>query len=132
MTHSGTKNVLFRLSGPVVPGDSRGRLIGFPTLNVDTDTSEVQSGVYAGYLVMPEKDLPALIHLGPRPTVGDSNSRLEIHVISFPDGVDFDRVEVYGVGFIRGVLKFDSVQALSEQLQRDKMTALEKFFPSEF
>ena len=142
MTDPFAKKELFRFEGPVVPGDGRGRRMGFPTLNVATDVSGVKPGVYAGYLAYDalrglhgglqnaSQDFPALIHVGPRPTVGDSKSRLEVYLLSFPDGAVFDRIEVYGVGFIRGIFKFDSVDALSLRLQRDKVVANERFFSS--
>jgi riboflavin kinase/FMN adenylyltransferase len=112
------------MRGPVVPGDQRGRQIGFPTANVAVATEMLlpADGIYAGQLIRAAgAALPAAIYLGKRPTFYEDQpvSLLEVHALDFADDLYGERVGVRFTHRIRGDQKFDSVEDLSTQLQRD-------------
>lgn len=112
------------MRGPVMPGDQRGRQIGFPTANVAIADEMLlpADGIYAGHLVRASgESLPAAIYLGRRPTFYEDQpaSLLEVHVLDFDGDLYGERVGVRFTHRIRGDQRFDSVDTLAEQLQRD-------------
>jgi len=118
-----------RVSGTVVHGDHRGRELGYPTANLSQDASGLvpADGVYAGWLLrtdLPEADqdrtLPAAISIGTNPTFDGHQRRVEAYALDRTD------LELYGenvsvelVERLRPTEKFDSVEALLEQMERD-------------
>lgn len=116
----------FSLSGTVVQGDQRGRTIGYPTLNL-APISERKllppDGVYAVRVQLPEGSFGGMLNLGPRPTVGDRQRRIETHV--FDAGADWygARIRLDFVARLRGVQAFAGLDALKDQLARDETQA---------
>lgn len=111
-----------RVEGVVVRGARRGRDLGFPTANLETlpHTAIPGDGVYAGYLHAPGERWPAAISIGTNPTFGDGARVVEAYAL------DRDDLDLYGehvgvdfVARLRDTLKFDSVDALVEQMHRD-------------
>jgi riboflavin kinase / FMN adenylyltransferase len=117
---------LHRVSGLVVHGDHRGRDLGYPTANADVaDSMAVPAdGVYAGrFRVDGDRAIwrPAAVSVGTNPTFDGDARRVEAFVLDAPE--DYD---VYGqwadiefVERIRGMARFDSVEALVEQMTVD-------------
>ena len=115
-----------RVSGVVVHGDHRGRELGYPTANVDVaDSMAVPAdGVYAGrFRVEGEPALwrPAAISVGTNPTFDGETRRVEAFVLDAPEGYDVygQWADVEFVERIRPMLRFDSVEALVEQMAED-------------
>ena len=113
----------YALSGPVVHGDGRGRRINIPTANIDYPKDKVipVNGVYACWAWIGEERHPAAVNIGINPTFtpDKETSNVEAHIL------DFDR-ELYGqelklefVEYLREELKFNSVEALLEQIHAD-------------
>ena len=117
----------FSVEGEVVVGQQRGRLLGFPTANIES-TNELlpKIGVYAGWLAWDGVKHPAAINIGFNPTFeGLTQPRIEAHVI------DETALSLYGracrVFFhsrIRDEQKFDGVEALKQQIRLDSGEAL--------
>lgn len=110
--------------GLVQHGDKRGRELGFPTANVSVPGSILlpADGIYAGWLRREGGDvLPTAISLGRRPTFYETAdaSLLEAHVLDFAGDLYDEHVAVRFVQRLRGEAKFDSVDELVEQMQRD-------------
>lgn len=111
--------------GPVVVGDKRGRQIGFPTANVAVpDTMLIPTeGIYSGELVLDSggRVLPSAVYIGKRPTFYDDSARtvVEVHALDFEGDLYSEVVAVRFHDFIRTDEKFDSVEDLAAQLQRD-------------
>lgn len=105
------------LSGKVVHGDQRGRLLGFPTANVRIAGPRVpRFGVYAGRL----DGHPAAVSVGVRPTFGsDLEPMIEAYLLDFEGDLYGRHVCVELLEFIRGEEKFDSTEALVQQIQDD-------------
>jgi riboflavin kinase / FMN adenylyltransferase len=120
-----------RVEGVVVRGQQRGRALGFPTANLETPphTAIPADGIYAGWLSSlddnagdrPEHRWPAAISIGTNPTFGAGGERtVEAYAL---DRTDLDLYGMHAaIDFIerlRGTLRFDSVDALVEQMRRD-------------
>jgi riboflavin kinase/FMN adenylyltransferase len=110
--------------GTVTRGDERGRELGFPTANVAPGALAVPAdGVYAGRLrVLPDGEpMPAAISVGTNPTFdGERERRVEAYVLDRDDLDLYDEtVEVSFVARLRGMVRFDSVEALVAEIQRD-------------
>jgi riboflavin kinase / FMN adenylyltransferase len=115
--------------GIVVRGDQRGRELGYPTANVPTAhlTAAPADGVYAGRLRRLDtgESYPAAISVGTNPTFdGERERRVESYVL------DRDDLELYGVEVevafvdrIRGMVRFDGVDALIDTMRQDVVTA---------
>jgi riboflavin kinase/FMN adenylyltransferase len=115
----------YSVRGVVVEGDKRGRELGFPTANVPTDalTAVPPDGVYAGRLRRLDTGevYPAAISVGTNPTFdGVRYRRVETYVLDRTDlelyGVE---VEVSFVERLRGMVAFESVDALVVQMKND-------------
>ena len=111
----------YRICGRVAHGDKRGRTIGFPTANIRLNRPAIPlSGVYTVTLCSPELgDVPGIANIGRRPTVGGVRDQLEVHLF------DFEK-DIYGMNIcvsfhhkIRDEKKFDSFEALKQQIERD-------------
>ncbi len=116
--------------GPVVAGDQRGRLIGFPTANVAVDTRIAlpADGVYAAWYERPDGAVhPAAVNIGKRPTFYDNAERslVEAHLIDFTGDLYGEVARVRFVERLRGEQRFDGIDAIAAQLQLDVAAAAE-------
>ncbi len=134
----------YRLRGMVTHGAARGAKIGFPTANVDAiDTILPGMGVYAGRAYVSEKESgdsslsgtglwpvaspagrrchswPAAINIGPSPTFGVDEVRVEVHLIGFAGSLYGQPLEVDFIARLRDIQPFGGVDALVAQLRRD-------------
>jgi riboflavin kinase/FMN adenylyltransferase len=114
----------FEVRGTVVGGDQRGRLLGFPTANVEVSNRVCMpaDGVYAGLFERPNGDVHACaINIGRRPTFYEhaETSMLEAHLLDFDDDLYGENASVRFTNFLRSERKFDGVDALIEQLRSD-------------
>jgi riboflavin kinase/FMN adenylyltransferase len=119
----------FVVTGVVVRGDQRGRELGYPTANVPTRdlTAAPADGVYAGWLRRLDtgERLPAAISVGTNPTFdGERDRRVESYVLDRDDLELYDvEVEVAFVERIRGMVRFEGVDALVETMRDDVVQA---------
>jgi riboflavin kinase / FMN adenylyltransferase len=111
-------------SGKKCSGEGRGKIIGFPTINVLLSSlSEEEYGVYAVKVFL-EGNLQEYLgvgHFGPRPTFGDIHFSAEIHLFSFSDDIK-DGVEITIFRIlpkIRSIQKFSSSDELKKQINLD-------------
>lgn len=112
------------IRGVVEHGDHRGRTIGFPTANVAApgDLMLPCDGVYAGWYYRPDGVARlAAINLGRRPTFHDENGLrlLEAHLLDFDDDLYREHARVQFSRWLRGEVKFPSVDQLVAQMHRD-------------
>ena len=117
----------FCLSGRIRHGDKRGRTIGFPTANLRIqDNIAAANGVYAVKIKGLNKDqLLGVANLGNRPTVGGTETRLEVHIFDFDQTVYGKHIVVELCEFIRPEKKFKDFAALTAQIHKDAITAAE-------
>ena len=110
--------------GVVVEGDRRGRELGFPTANVNVpgDILLPADGIYAGWYVRADGSLhAAALSIGRRPTFYATAhaSLLEAHLLDFDGDLYGEPARVRFVARLRAEEKFESVDALVEQMHRD-------------
>jgi riboflavin kinase/FMN adenylyltransferase len=118
----------YRICGHVAHGNKRGRTIGFPTMNVGLlRRSTPLRGVFAVQVLgLADRPLPGVANIGNRPTLaGDDRFLLEVHLFDFADEVYGRHVEVDFVEYIREERRFESFEALREQIGRDAKRARE-------
>lgn len=126
---SGTNVLLgypYFFQGKVVGGNKIGRTIGFPTANIEPDFEHKlvpREGVYAVRVRFNGKTWPGMLNIGFRPTVDQNKTgrrSIEVHLPGF-EGSMYDRhLKVSFVERIRDEMKFRDIDALKEQLQKDK------------
>ena len=113
-----------RVVGTVVPGDGRGRTIGFPTANVAARTPLLPAhGVYAVRLVVGGEALPAVMNYGSRPTFGGGAPTFEVHVLDRTLDLYGQDVGVDLISRVREERKFAGVDALVAQIGQDVAAA---------
>lgn len=127
----------YSLTGRVVKGEGRGRSIGFPTANLAVDHPRKvipAVGVYAVrvYLETPDDRASStgdgavtsayagMMNIGRRPTFGDHELTLEVHLLDFQRTIYGSDLRIEFVARMRDEQKFESVEALTEQLSRDR------------
>jgi riboflavin kinase/FMN adenylyltransferase len=109
----------FVLTGEVVHGDERGRELGFPTANLVPDPRFVTPahGIYA---CVANKEIPAAVNIGVRPTfVTGRGELIEAYLIDWTGDLYGTELELAFLRRLRGEKRFDSVDALVEQMGRD-------------
>ncbi|MCU1490843.1 MAG: riboflavin biosynthesis protein [Acidimicrobiaceae bacterium] len=109
--------------GVVVSGDRRGRTLGFPTANVESEgpVELPDDGVYAGRFRRADGSVhTAAISIGRRPTYYEAGIRLvEAHLLDFDGDLYGERVQVEVGPRVRGQLRFSSSEELIAQIERD-------------
>ncbi|MEO7247026.1 MAG: bifunctional riboflavin kinase/FAD synthetase [Novosphingobium sp.] len=116
----------FAIRGSVQHGDKNGRLLGFPTANLEMGTYlRPRYGIYAvrGYLPDAKtgqvRVLDGAANLGVRPSFDPPRELLEPHFFDFDGDLYGQEIEVAFHQFLRGEAKFDSMDALMAQMERD-------------
>lgn len=121
----------YTVEGTVVRGDQRGRTIGVPTANLETPNLLPADAVYAGVARLPDGTTkPAAVHIGPRATFSRTERTLEAHILDWAGpgtaAPSDDPAYAYGwsvsidlVAWLRDQARYDSVEALVEQMHRD-------------
>ncbi|PRY12323.1 riboflavin kinase/FMN adenylyltransferase [Pontibacter ummariensis] len=116
----------YSLTSVVEEGDKLGRTIGFPTANLSIPSPNKlipAQGVYAVWAKLGEKRYPAMMNIGHRPTVEGKQLRLEVHLLDFNKDLYGQQLTVEFVEHLRKEKKFDGLDALKEQLDKDKEQA---------
>ena len=115
------------VEGIVVHGDHRGRELGFPTANLDVPPGLLipPDGVYAGWT----RDRLAAVSIGTNPQFDGVERRVEAHLLDFDDDLYDQRLVVEIWSWLRGQMRFDSVEALVEQIGADVARARESVRP---
>jgi riboflavin kinase / FMN adenylyltransferase len=117
----------YRMLGRVVHGRELGRTLGFPTANLRLQRRKPPlRGVMAVRVFgIGPGALPAVASLGTRPTVDGTDMLLEVHVFDFAGDLYGREIEVEFVAKLRDEVKFDSLEALTVQMQSDAAQARE-------
>lgn len=114
----------YQVSGTVVPGAGRGAQLGFATANIEPVGMIVPPpGVYAGRGWLGDTVFPAAIHLGPRPTFGETRVQFEVHLVGYDQPLYGATLRVDFLARLREICSFRDTQALQQQLRRDVTAA---------
>jgi riboflavin kinase/FMN adenylyltransferase len=112
----------YSLTGPVVRGATRGRNLGYPTVNLaqpDPRKLLPPDGVYAVVVEWAGGSAGGMLHQGARPTFGESTRSIEAHVIDADVDLYGERVKVSWIARLRDVARFESTTELKQQLDQD-------------
>ena len=114
----------YNLEGRVVPGDQRGRELGFPTANLETEKELLPaSGVYAVKVRHGSQEYGGVVNIGTRPTFGDNPSTIEVHLLDFTGQLYNQNLRIYFVERLRGEQKFLNVEGLVDAISADVLRA---------
>lgn len=118
----------YSISGIVAHGNERGRLLGYPTANlelVDAHVAIPLGGVYAVRAYVDDGVYGGMANIGKNPTFGDvEKPRLETHIFGFSGDIYGKTLTIEFVQRIRGEVKFAGIDALKAQLAQDKLDCL--------
>ncbi|MDD3766835.1 MAG: bifunctional riboflavin kinase/FAD synthetase [Eubacteriales bacterium] len=122
-----TKQMLgrgFSVLGKVVEGDKIGRILGFPTANIEIDSKHVMPpvGVYATKVLIDNASYSAITNFGGKPTIKEGIESIESHILDFEGDLYGKTIEVCFIQKIRDTIKFTDKTKLIEQLKKDKQT----------
>jgi riboflavin kinase / FMN adenylyltransferase len=110
----------YSIAGPVTSGAGRGRTLGFPTANVESERPVlVARGVYRGRMLVDDAAHPAVVNVGVRPTFGETTLAVEAHLLDFSGDLYGRRVRLEFLERLREEMRFPSVEALKAQVARD-------------
>jgi riboflavin kinase/FMN adenylyltransferase len=111
----------YALRGPVVAGERRGRSLGFPTANiaVTADRALPAYGVYATWAYLGEERYPSATSIGVRPQFDGATPSVETYIFDFDRDIYDQVLRIELIERLRPELKFDSLDALIAEMQRD-------------
>ncbi len=108
------------IKGIVQHGRGLGHQIGAPTANVEIESGlDIKLGVYSSRVTLHGAIYRAVTHIGTNPTVGGNPLRSESHIFDFEGDIYGEPISVELLDFIRGEMKFSSLEALIEQIHQD-------------
>lgn len=113
----------FFFEGRVIKGDQLGRKLGYPTANLqysDSDKIHLGHGVFAAYARVENKQYNGMLSVGTRPTLLDSDERVEINLFDFDKEIYGKTIRVIVKKFLRDQEKYASLDELKKQLAIDK------------
>jgi len=115
----------YRVSGPVVQGERRGRVLGVPTINLEVPPRKLlpPDGVYAVRVEWRDGAAGGMLNQGPKPTFGEGRRTLETHLFGVARDLYGEWVRIEWVARLRDVQRFGSPAELVEQLERDRSAA---------
>lgn len=117
----------YAITGSVVDGNKKGREIGFPTANIHVPESYKQlpkDGVYAVKVLVDGFYFNGMLNVGYKPTVGSNRRSIEVHLFDFNRMIYGEIVAIEFVKALRNERKFQSIEDLKMQLEKDKKLAL--------
>ncbi|MBL7084862.1 MAG: bifunctional riboflavin kinase/FAD synthetase [Candidatus Omnitrophica bacterium] len=118
----------FSIYGKVKKGSARGRILGYPTANIEPQQEIAPArGVYAVLVKLNNKVFSGVLNIGARPTFNlrqqKAHPTIEVHIFNFHNRIYGKRLEVFFIQRIRSEKKFLSQEALLEQIKKDASRA---------
>ncbi len=111
----------YSLTGVVVHGNGIGNQIGFPTANIQIDTTKQLpvSGVYTAHTQIDNRVYPALVNIGNNPTVGNAHISVEAHIVGYQGDLYGQTLSIAFREYLRPEQKFASLAELQQQIEKD-------------
>lgn len=111
------------VSGTVVSCRKEGRILGFPTANIDIpeDMLILCEGVYATKLKINGKEYNSMTNVGRKPTFGIEKYSIESYIFEFSDDIYGQEIEISFIYKTRNIIKFESETELKKQLLKDEI-----------
>ncbi len=117
----------YEIMGSVIQGDKIGRTLGFPTANILVEAPYKlipEDGTYAVKVLIAGNTYNAMLNIGVRPTVNGKERRMEAHLFDFDQKIYGEKITVLFIKRLRDEHKFESKEALMQQLTKDKEAAI--------
>lgn len=117
----------FTITGTVVNGKQLGGKIGFPTANIDVKEPYKlipKTGVYVVRSIVEKKEVFGMMNIGTRPTVDGNHQTIEVHFFDLTEDLYGKELCIELLYFIREEQKFETIELLVTQLQKDRETSL--------
>lgn len=117
----------YSLNGRVVMGDRIGRTLGYPTANLEIDSAHKlipADGIYAVTVNHRHKAFRGMLYIGNRPTLDGLKKNIEVHLFGFKGDLYGESLTVFLHVRTRGDMKFENLEQLRFQLDRDKLETL--------
>lgn len=118
---------LYSITGRVVMGDKLGRILGFPTANIEIDTAYKlipADGIYAVTVAYGHQRFNGMLYIGNRPTVNGVKRNIEVNIFDFDKDIYGDSLTIFFHTLLRSDIKFNDLEELKKQLYSDKIEAL--------
>jgi riboflavin kinase/FMN adenylyltransferase len=111
----------FYLRGKVITSDKRGRILGFPTANLDIKPQQAlpDNGIYATITQVNGKRFPSATNIGTRPTFGEGTKMVETHLLNYEGDLYGKEIKVEFVQKLRNEQRFPSSEELKIQIEKD-------------
>ncbi len=112
------------LTGTVVPGRAMGRKLSFPTANIQlTYEGKLipKFGVYTVAVGIANEVYPGMLNIGTRPTFGEGNVTIEVHLINFEGDIYDKSINLIFLERLRGEQRFETPEDLIEQIKKDQI-----------
>lgn len=111
----------YSLKGTVIHGEKRGTKMGFPTANLEVKSSILipKTGVYKTQVFLNGNSYKALTNIGYNPTFNGNELRIETHILDFSKDIYGKELKICFQEYIREVIKFESVEQLINQMEKD-------------
>jgi len=118
----------YRISGRVIKGDKLGRLIGFPTANIEIDSTHKlvpADGIYAVTVQHEHTVYNGMLYIGNRPTVDGSKRNIEVNIFNFDKEIYGESLTINFHQLIRGDIKFNDLEELKTQMKKDEEKSIQ-------
>jgi riboflavin kinase/FMN adenylyltransferase len=117
----------FFFQGTIVEGNKLGRKLGFPTANLQIDDPDKLipgNGVYAVTATLNAQEYQGMMNIGIRPTLNDGRFMIEVNLFNFDEDVYGSELRVRVKKFMRPEIQFNGLDALKQQIAKDKLDVL--------
>ena len=115
----------YSISGKVVDGEKRGRVLEFPTANVkplEKRKLVPKQGVYLVKTILKDQSFFGMCNIGVNPTFDGTEAKIEVHIFDFKKTIYGQEITVEFLNFIRTEKKFKSADELKKQLRNDEIS----------
>jgi len=121
----------YALRGSVVKGAGRGRGLGYPTANLSFSENLLipHTGIYAVHVIVEGKTYQAMMNIGYNPTFPPEHYSTEVHLFDFQTDLVGKNMEIKFIKRLRDEMRFETKEALVEQLRMDEKTVREILSP---
>jgi riboflavin kinase/FMN adenylyltransferase len=115
--------------GKATKGKGRGKILDYPTINLTTHPAKLlpKDGVYSTKVQIQDKEYCGMLHIGAKPTFGDSSNSVEVHLFDLDLNLIDSKVFLFVESWIRDVRKFDTPALLKDQLRVDEKRIKDMF-----
>jgi riboflavin kinase/FMN adenylyltransferase len=117
----------YSITGRVVKGNKLGRVLGFPTANIDVDSHYKlipSAGIYAVTVRHAGRQYYGMLYIGTRPTVEGAGPSIEVNIFEFDKEIYGEEIKVSFEKLLRADSKFKDLEELKNQLVKDKQAAI--------